>query len=58
MYPSETAACHSAPYDPPDMLEELGSPENPKQYNFLDWAAETNISDIHVKKENHPILPQ
>ena len=42
----------------PDMLEELGSPENPKQYHFLDWAAETNIWDIHVKKENHPILPQ
>ena len=63
-YPSETAACHSVPYDPfwtfckPDMLEELGSPENPKQYHFLDWAAETNIWDIRPKKENHPILPQ
>ena len=42
----------------PDMLEELGSPENPKQYHFLDWAAETNIWDIRPKKENHPILPQ
>ena len=39
------------------MLEELGSPENPKQYHFLDWAAETNIWDIRPKKEN-PILPQ
>ena len=40
------------------MLEELGSPENPKQHKFLDWAAETNIWDIRPKKENHLILPQ
>ena len=40
------------------MLEELGSPENPKQYHFLDLPAETNIWDIRSKKENHPILPQ
>ena len=38
------------------MLEELCSPENPKQYQILDWAAETNIGDIRPKKENHPIL--
>ena len=42
----------------PDMLEEPCSPENPKQYQILDWAAETNIGDIRPKKENHPILPQ
>ena len=42
----------------PDMLEEPCSPENPKQYQILDWAAETNIGDIRPQKENHPILPQ
>ena len=40
------------------MLEELASPEKPKQYHFLDWAAEKNIWDIRPKKENHLILPQ
>ena len=25
------------------MLEEVGPPENPKQYHFLDWAAGANI---------------
>ena len=40
------------------MLEELGSPENLKQYHFLDWAAETNIWDIRPKTENHLLLPQ
>ena len=28
----------------PDMLEELCSPENPKQYRILDWAAEKRKS--------------
>ena len=38
------------------MLEELGSPEDPKQYHFLDWAAETNIWDIRPKKKIIPVL--
>ena len=40
------------------MLEELGFSETPKQYHFLNWAAETNIWDIRPKKGNHPIIPQ
>ena len=38
------------------MLEELGSPEKPKQYHFLDWAAETKIWNIFPKKELIPFF--
>ena len=65
MYPSETAACHSAPYDPFWTFfnlicwRNLALLRTPNDITFwIGQLKQLSVCDIRPKKENYLILPQ